>query len=153
MGASSKYALNFSASSVADDTSTLRSGRKRMRSLIRPNSTSVCRVRSCASSTIIALYPARSGSLRNSRSSMPSVMNLSRVCCNKAITKNEKEKEKESCSSLLGLGVHATLRHPTMLHAHLHTCTAWVHAATCMGAYSGAYSKTLLRCVPALPHA
>jgi hypothetical protein len=39
---------------------------------------SVCSVRSCASSIIITLYDARSGSPRNSRSSMPSVMYLPR---------------------------------------------------------------------------
>jgi hypothetical protein len=106
--------------SVALLMSSLRSGLKRAMSLTRPNSTSVCRVRSWASSIIITLqagrqgrragcgrdqepraqgmlrhcrgsppcanltpppphthlYDARSGSPRNSRSSMPSVMYL-----------------------------------------------------------------------------
>ena len=47
-------------------------------SLIRPNSTSVGSVRSCASSRMITRYRTSSGSLMASRRSTPSVMNLGR---------------------------------------------------------------------------
>ena len=79
MGAKSKYSLNFSASRVAEEMSSLISGRNRAISFTKPNRMSVCSVRSCASSTIITAYDARSGSPKNSRSSMPSVMYFSLV--------------------------------------------------------------------------
>ncbi|TNN39354.1 hypothetical protein EYF80_050480 [Liparis tanakae] len=60
-GASSKKQEKRSVSRVALATRTFRSDRNRAMSLIRPNRMSVCSVRS-------------SGSVRNSRSSMPSVM-------------------------------------------------------------------------------
>lgn len=50
-------------------------------SLMRPNSTSVASVRSCASSRMMTLYRSSSGSLIASRSSMPSVMNLCEGAC------------------------------------------------------------------------
>ena len=53
IAASSKYAENASALSVADEMMILMSSRKRAMSLIRPKSTSVWSVRSCASSIIM----------------------------------------------------------------------------------------------------
>ena len=79
MGAKSKYSLNFSASRVAEEIKSLISGRNRAISFTSPNKMSVCNVRSCASSTIITAYDARSGSPRNSLRSMPSVMYFSLV--------------------------------------------------------------------------
>ena len=52
---------NFSASSVADMTTSLRSGRCFSTSLSRPNSTSVASVRSCASSRMITLRAGERG--------------------------------------------------------------------------------------------
>ena len=72
-GASRKYPWNFSASSVADITTTLRSSRFSSTSLRRPNSTSVASVRSCASSMTMTLYRDSSGSVMASRRSIPSV--------------------------------------------------------------------------------
>ena len=54
MGAPSKYSENFCASIVALLMSSLMSSRKRQMSFTRPKSTSVCSVRSCASSMIMA---------------------------------------------------------------------------------------------------
>jgi len=53
MGASLKKSENFSASSVALEMRSRISGRKAAISFTRPKRTSVCRVRSCASSIII----------------------------------------------------------------------------------------------------
>eukprot|EP00968_Pinguiococcus_pyrenoidosus_P020565 scaffold2448_cov250-Pinguiococcus_pyrenoidosus.AAC.16 len=79
MAASSKKAANFSASSVALETISLMSSRYREMSFSRPKSTSVWSVRSWASSTMMALYEAKSGSVSSSRSIMPSVMYLMMV--------------------------------------------------------------------------
>lgn len=54
-GASSKKVEKRAVSSVAEATKTFSSGRKRATSLINPKRMSVCRVRSCASSTITTL--------------------------------------------------------------------------------------------------
>ena len=58
---------------------SLNSGRRWQRSLSSPKSTSVWIVRSCASSSMTALYRLRSLFMRYSRSSMPSVMYLMTV--------------------------------------------------------------------------
>jgi hypothetical protein len=79
MGAPSKYSENAWASSVADAMMSRNSRRNLATSLSSPNRMSVLSVRSCASSIIITEYSARSGLVRNSRRSMPSVMYLTTV--------------------------------------------------------------------------
>ena len=74
MLASSKYFENFSASSVALLMISFKSVRKRTISFTNPNNISVWSVRSWASSITMQEYEARSGSVRISRSSIPSVM-------------------------------------------------------------------------------
>mmetsp|Transcript_15737 Transcript_15737/g.53725 ORF Transcript_15737/g.53725 Transcript_15737/m.53725 type:complete len:320 (-) Transcript_15737:241-1200(-) len=76
MGQLKKYVENFSASRVAEVTMSFMSVLRLSTSLSRPNSTSVCIVRSWASSSISSEYWLRSSSSSASRSSMPSVMYL-----------------------------------------------------------------------------
>lgn len=66
-------------SNVADITTSRINGRRRSNRFIRPNTTSVSTVRSCASSTMITLYLLRSWSTKASRSSIPSVKYSKRV--------------------------------------------------------------------------
>ena len=74
IGASSKNLANFWASMVAEEIKSFSSGLNLAMSLTSPKRMSVCRVLSWASSIINAEYAPRSGSVRNSLSSMPSVM-------------------------------------------------------------------------------
>ncbi|RNA16563.1 hypothetical protein BpHYR1_023414 [Brachionus plicatilis] len=74
MGALKKYSENLTESKVADVTINLRSFRFCTAFFIKPNSTSVCIVLSCASSSITTEYCFMSESMRHSLSNMPSVM-------------------------------------------------------------------------------
>lgn len=79
MGAPLKYFENFSDYNVAEEMMTFKSGLYRHRSLISVKMISVCSDRSCASSTIMAEYVLKSGSIINSLKSIPSVMYLMMV--------------------------------------------------------------------------
>ena len=120
-GASSKYRCIFCASIVADMTMTLRSGRRLVVSLTSPNNTSVANVLSWASSNMITLYFASSGSKMASRRSKPSVMNESTVSADvllsKRITYPTSEPRLTSSSS--------ATRWATLIVA---TRLGWVHA-------------------------
>lgn len=76
IGALLKNSENFSAYNVADEIMIFISGLSTATSLIRVSKMSVCSERSCASSTIITEYEAKSGSSKNYRSNIPSVMYL-----------------------------------------------------------------------------
>jgi hypothetical protein len=74
IGASLKNFENFSASKVAEEIMIFIYGLSMATSLIRVNKMSVCRDLSCASSTIITEYDAKSGSSKNYLSNIPSVI-------------------------------------------------------------------------------
>ena len=69
----------FGVSMVALVTSSLKEGRRCTTPLSTPSRMSVLRERSCASSMITTLYFVSSGSVRDSRSSTPSVQYLMSV--------------------------------------------------------------------------
>ena len=75
-GTEPKKSLNRSEFMVADVTMSFKSVRRCMTFFMIPNSTSVFRDRSCASSMIITEYCSNAGSLMLSRSRIPSVMYL-----------------------------------------------------------------------------
>mmetsp|Transcript_18673 Transcript_18673/g.46478 ORF Transcript_18673/g.46478 Transcript_18673/m.46478 type:complete len:204 (-) Transcript_18673:596-1207(-) len=75
-GTEPKNCENFSELSVAEVTMSRKSRRRATTFLRMPNSTSVCRLRSWASSMMMQLYMSRSLSRSVSRSSTPSVMYL-----------------------------------------------------------------------------
>lgn len=66
-------------SNVADITTNRINWRRRSNRFIRPSTTSVSTVRSCASSTMITLYLPKSWSVKASRSNIPSVKYSRRV--------------------------------------------------------------------------
>ena len=74
-----KNDANAPASSVAEEMTTLRSGRLSSSRLSQPNRKSMFSERSCASSRMMAAYWRNMGSPCVSASRMPSVMNLMRV--------------------------------------------------------------------------
>mmetsp|Transcript_12415 Transcript_12415/g.45919 ORF Transcript_12415/g.45919 Transcript_12415/m.45919 type:complete len:207 (+) Transcript_12415:989-1609(+) len=76
IGAPPKKSENLPASSVAEVTMSFRPSRRVSTFLSTPKSTSVLRLRSCASSMMIALYLSRSASLSVSLRSTPSVRYL-----------------------------------------------------------------------------
>mmetsp|Transcript_85 Transcript_85/g.190 ORF Transcript_85/g.190 Transcript_85/m.190 type:complete len:439 (+) Transcript_85:1603-2919(+) len=75
-GTDPKKSENLAELSVADVTMRRKSRRRATTFLRMPNSTSVCRLRSCASSMMMQLYVSRSDSRSVSRNSTPSVMYL-----------------------------------------------------------------------------
>ena len=79
MAAPSKYREKSSACTVADMSTTLRSGRVGMSSRSSSKSWSVCVSRSCTSSTTTWLTPCSGGSESIMRSAMPVVQKSSFV--------------------------------------------------------------------------
>lgn len=115
-----KYVLNLVASIVADEMSSLRSGRYLHISLSRPSRTSVCMVRSCASSIIMTEYCLRSGSVKNSRRSIPSVMYLTTVVS--FVQSSKRIEYPTSCPSFTFIS--SATRAATLIAA---TRRGWVH--------------------------
>jgi len=79
MGALLKYAEKAFVLMVAEETITLNSGRTSKTCLSNPNTKSIFRLRSWASSTIITEYRLNNGLALNSINRIPSVMTLMRV--------------------------------------------------------------------------